>query len=97
MFTGIVAETGTVNQIEHGTRAIRLTIATHTIARGLKLGDSVAVNGCCLTAVKISARGKVRRITTGSAPRRSWSVAPRSKIWWVRHVICLRPRQSRGR
>ena len=62
MFTGIVAETGTVNQIEHGTRAIRLTIATRTIARGLKLGDSVAVNGCCLTAVKISARGKVRLI-----------------------------------
>ena len=30
--------------------------------RGVKIGDSVAVNGCCLTAVKISARGKAKLI-----------------------------------
>jgi riboflavin synthase len=58
MFTGIVAETGTVGKIERGTKSIRLTVATRAIARGLKLGDSVAVNGCCLTAVKMAAHGK---------------------------------------
>lgn len=57
MFTGIIAETGTVKKIERGAKSTRLTVATRRLARGLKLGDSVAVNGCCLTAVKISARG----------------------------------------
>ena len=34
----------------------------NTCGRGLKIGASVAVNGCCLTAVKISARGKAKLI-----------------------------------
>jgi riboflavin synthase len=35
-----------------------MTVRANVCGRGLKIGDSVAVNGCCLTAVKISARGK---------------------------------------
>jgi riboflavin synthase len=60
MFTGIVGETGTVESIQRGAKSILLTIRAQTSARGLKPGDSVAVNGCCLTVVKISARGKSR-------------------------------------
>ncbi|HXI72816.1 MAG TPA: riboflavin synthase [Verrucomicrobiae bacterium] len=60
MFTGIVQETGTVEQIARGTKSIALTVRAGVSARGVKLGDSVAVNGCCLTVVKISARGKSR-------------------------------------
>jgi riboflavin synthase len=62
MFTGIVQETGTVEKIGRGKKSIRLTISAGTVARGLKIGGSVAVNGCCLTAVKISPRGKSRLI-----------------------------------
>jgi riboflavin synthase len=58
MFTGIVQETGTVEKIARGAKSIALTVRAGVSARGLKLGDSVAVNGCCLTVVKISARGK---------------------------------------
>jgi riboflavin synthase len=58
MFTGIVQETGTVEKIARGAKSIALTVRAAISARGLKLGDSLAVNGCCLTAVKISARGK---------------------------------------
>jgi riboflavin synthase len=58
MFTGIIQETGTVEKIEPGTRSIALTIRAAKTGRGLKTGDSVAVNGCCLTAVKISRGGK---------------------------------------
>ncbi len=58
MFTGIVQETGTVEKIVRGAKSIALTLRAEISARGLKLGDSLAVNGCCLTAVKISARGK---------------------------------------
>lgn len=62
MFTGIVQETGTVKKIERGKKAIGLTVSAVTVARGLEIGDSVAVNGCCLTAVKISSRGKPKLI-----------------------------------
>jgi riboflavin synthase len=62
MFTGIIEETGTVEKIAHGAKAIKLTIRAGNSARGLKIGGSVAVNGCCLTATKISSRGKFKAI-----------------------------------
>ncbi|HSY09696.1 MAG TPA: riboflavin synthase [Candidatus Dormibacteraeota bacterium] len=62
MFTGIIEETGTVEKIERGAKAIALTIRAKTSARGLKIGGSLAVNGCCLTATKISSRGKSKLI-----------------------------------
>ena len=62
MFTGIVEETGTVESIRPTGKSIGLTVRANVCGRGLKLGASVAVNGCCLTAVKISARGKVKLI-----------------------------------
>src|SRR5258708_12523881 len=62
MFTGIVQETGTVEKIARGAKAIALTIRAKTSARGLKIGGSLAVNGCCLTAAKISSRGKSKLV-----------------------------------
>jgi len=58
MFTGIVEEAGTIEQIKPSARSIQLIVRALRCARGLKVGDSLAVNGCCLTAVKVSARGK---------------------------------------
>ena len=52
MFTGIVEETGSVTGVRPTAAGIRLTVRCRVVARGLKLGDSVAVNGCCLTAVR---------------------------------------------
>jgi riboflavin synthase len=51
MFSGIVEETGIVQAIVPTARAIRLKILAQACGRGLKLGDSLAVNGCCLTVV----------------------------------------------
>lgn len=62
MFTGIVQETGTVEKIARGAKSIALTVRAKISARGLKTGGSLAVNGCCLTAVKISAHGKSRLV-----------------------------------
>src|SRR5947209_2352119 len=53
MFTGIVAETGKVEEVRSSPKAIQLTLRTRTCGRGLRKGDSLAVNGCCLTAVRI--------------------------------------------
>jgi riboflavin synthase len=58
MFTGIVEETGIVAQIKPTAKSIQLTVRTNICGRSLKPGDSLALNGCCLTAVKISSRGK---------------------------------------
>ena len=53
MFTGIVEELGTITAIDDLTDAIRLSIAADTVLDGTGLGDSIAVNGCCLTVVTI--------------------------------------------
>jgi riboflavin synthase len=51
VFTGIVEETGTVKRIASSAKSIRLSIAAKLCSRGTRLGDSIAVNGCCLTVV----------------------------------------------
>lgn len=52
MFTGIVEELGVVAGIEDQGDAVRLTIAARTVLEGAAPGDSIAVNGCCLTVAK---------------------------------------------
>ena len=49
MFTGIVEELGAVAAVEDQGDAIRLTIRAATVLEDAALGDSIAVNGCCLT------------------------------------------------
>jgi len=56
MFTGIIEEIGTIERIERGARSSRLTISGNIIFSDLKLGDSVAVDGICLTASHISGK-----------------------------------------
>jgi len=62
MFTGIIEETGRVEKIARGAKAIALTIRAGSTARGLKTGGSLAVNGCCLTATGTVAHGKSKLI-----------------------------------
>lgn len=49
MFTGIIEETGKIVRVEKSTKSSRLSIEGKLIFDDLKLGDSVAVNGVCLT------------------------------------------------
>ena len=62
MFTGIVEETGIVEGIKPSANSIQLTVGARVCVRGLKIGDSVAVNGCCLTVAKLASRSKHRLI-----------------------------------
>lgn len=62
MFTGIVEEAGTVERIKPTAKSIELTVRASVVGRGLKVGASVAVNGCCLTVVKLANRGRDRLI-----------------------------------
>lgn len=54
MFTGIVEEAAKVLKISENPHGIRLSVATCVCGEGARLGDSIAVNGCCLTAVNIT-------------------------------------------
>lgn len=56
MFTGIVEEMGTVVANERSERSARLTLTAPTVHDGIQLGDSVAINGCCLTVVNINGK-----------------------------------------
>lgn len=53
MFTGIIEELGTVRGIEERGENARLVIAARTVTAGTKHGDSISVNGVCLTALDI--------------------------------------------
>ena len=60
MFTGIVEETGRVDEIQKTNSGISLTIAASRTAKGLGISDSLAVNGCCLTVVEVRDGGQLR-------------------------------------
>src|SRR5450631_1151866 len=62
MFTGIVEEAGVIEKITPTKKSIELTVRANVCGRGLRIGGSVAVNGCCLTAVKVTPRGKSKLI-----------------------------------
>lgn len=57
MFTGIVEEIGQVEKIKRRQHSAVLTIHADTVLEGTKIGDSIAVNGICLTVTELLAHG----------------------------------------
>lgn len=54
MFTGLVEEKGMVVRVQPSSSGLRLTVEAHVVTEGTAVGDSIAVNGVCLTAVSVS-------------------------------------------
>jgi len=52
MFTGLVEEKGEVLSFHKQSEGWRLKVRAHVVQEGIELGDSIAVNGCCLSAVE---------------------------------------------
>lgn len=57
MFTGIVEETGKIKAVNSGEISGKLDIEADVVLVGTKLGDSIAVNGVCLTVVELGTYG----------------------------------------
>ncbi len=57
MFTGLIAELGRITAIEKGESSAVFTVAAPALISQIALGDSVAVNGVCLTATSIAGDG----------------------------------------
>ena len=53
MFTGIVEEVGAVVRLDRGARSAVLTVRAETVLEGTRIGDSIAVNGVCLTVTAL--------------------------------------------
>lgn len=52
MFTGLVETLGTITNLEPIGPGVRLSVRSANVAEGTHVGDSVAINGCCLTVVE---------------------------------------------
>ena len=73
MFTGLVEEKGKVVRAEPAGGGLRLTVEARVVSEGTKVGDSIAVNGACLTVIEAAAsslkfdavRETVERTTIG--------------------------------
>ena len=53
MFTGIIEEMGTVRRLDRTPISCQLTIAATLVLQGTQIGDSIAVNGVCLTVTDL--------------------------------------------
>ena len=69
MFTGLVEEVGTVTRIERVPHGTRLRVTTSAVAASLVLGDSVAVDGVCLTAIEIDGADFVAEVSPETIAR----------------------------
>ncbi len=56
MFTGIIEELGTVSHIKTNSQSLEMTILAKDILKDIKQGDSIAVNGACLTVTSFNDR-----------------------------------------
>lgn len=57
MFTGIIEEIGTVESLRNSPVSCKLHIGAYTVLEDTKIGDSIAVNGVCLTVTAMSDKG----------------------------------------
>src|SRR5436189_1754911 len=55
MFTGLVEELGSIVSIAHSDAGARITVHANLVTSDIANGDSIAVNGVCLTALDVSA------------------------------------------
>lgn len=84
MFTGIIQEVGQVKSIDAINGDVQLVISTsETFLKAAKLGDSIAVNGCCLTVMQLwpdAFSADVSRETLQVTSLKSWQINQRVNL-----------------
>ena len=70
LFTGIIEDLGTVDSIKRANDGARIAIRTSLPGASIKIGDSIAVNGACVTVV-VKGRGKVAMDLSAETLRRT--------------------------
>jgi riboflavin synthase len=93
MFTGIIEELGRVRSVERRGEGVRLVIEASAVMEGTQEGDSIAVNGVCLTAIDVRAdsfsadgsretlqRSTLGRLRSGSFVNLERAVTPSTRL-----------------
>ena len=80
MFTGIIEEVGKVCAIQKGMKSSKLTIGGQLIFEDLKIGDSVATNGVCLTVTTIEKNSFVADVMNETLERSTLGYLKRGEI-----------------
>jgi len=93
MFTGIVEEAGLVESAERRGELLVVRIGARVVCESLVAGASVAVNGCCLTAVECDAAGFLCELTPETLARTSFE----ARLLPGRRVNLERPLPASGR
>lgn len=74
MFTGIVEEIGHIHHISKTSRAEKLVISCEKVLEGTKIGDSIAVNGTCLTVTAMDGTSFSADVTPETMTRTAFSL-----------------------
>jgi riboflavin synthase len=93
VFTGIVEEAGRVESVARRGELMVVRIAAREVTGGLALGGSVAVNGCCLTAVDVGPDGFTCELTPETLARTRFEERLREGV----RVNLERPLRADGR
>ncbi|HEX7996879.1 MAG TPA: riboflavin synthase [Pyrinomonadaceae bacterium] len=93
MFTGIIEELGRVRSVEQRGEGARVRIEARTVTAGTQEGDSIAVNGVCLTAIDVRSdsfaadgsretlqRSTLARLRAGSVVNLERAVTPQTRL-----------------
>lgn len=96
MFTGIVEEAGTVLEISESPGGIRVVVLSKVCGEDARVGDSIAVNGCCLTVVEIN-QVPAGRTLTFDLLRETWNRTNLSGSEVGDHVNLERAMPANGR
>lgn len=93
MFTGMVEETGRVLDMNEHDGGWRLRVEAVCVLEGLSVGASIAVNGCCLTAVEVGGGGFACELTRETLVRTAFDERLRPGV----RVNLERPLRADGR
>jgi riboflavin synthase len=82
VFTGIVEETGTIQSAGRRGDVLALRVSARKVLPGLAAGSSIALNGCCLTAVEVDADGFACELTQETLRRTAFEqrLAPGARV-----------------
>src|ERR1044071_5097619 len=92
MFTGIIEEVGKITAIMQQDEKRRLTVSCSKLLPELKLGDSIAVSGVCLTAIDLS-----HKSFTADLAQETWTRTSFSRIYEGALVNLELPMRANGR
>lgn len=81
MFTGLIEEVGTVQGMRKGAKSCVLTVGCRDVMEGTKAGDSIAVNGVCLTVTELGSSYFTADVMSETVSRSSlWQLKTGAKV-----------------